>query len=384
MSTAILINFVVHQSHYHHMEKRKRPTFQRPGADDFFKRLHREVEETVLKNESLYRKNVAKSLGLLVAYFTFYFCILLFGNNTPLLFLFYILCGFTMIVLFINAFHDAAHGALFKSPKNNDRFTWVLEVFGSNRWLWITRHIRLHHPYSNIPDWDIDIKQSDLVRIFPTSPLLNFHKYQHIYMWFLYPLYSLNWLFVRDFKDFFGTRDNYVKRIADIPRVEYYRLFITKVANILYMVVIPAQVLHQPWYMIFFAWIAMHLCSSMLGVVALVSTHVDQEAVFPEAPKDGKMPTTWAVHQLTVTKDFSTDSVVANFLYGGFTHHVAHHLFPGVGHTYYPYITPIIKRYARENGLPYTSYPFYAAIRSHFVLLKNSGARESIFLSGEI
>lgn len=366
------------------MEKRKRPTFQKPGADDFFKRLHREVEETVLKNESLYRKNVIKSLGLLVAYFLFYTCILIFGNYTPLLFLFYILCGFTMIVLFINAFHDAAHGALFKSPKNNDRFTWVLEVFGSNRWLWITRHIRLHHPYSNIPDWDIDIKQSDLVRIFPTSPLLRVHKYQHIYMWFLYPLYSLNWLFIRDFKDFFGTKNNYVKRIVDIPRAEYYRLVATKLINILYMVVVPALVLNQPWYMVLFAWITMHLCGSMLGVVALVSTHVDEEAVFPEAPEDGKMPTTWAVHQLLVTKDFSTGSTLANFLYGGFTHHVAHHLFPAVGHTYYPYITPIIKRYAHENGLPYTSYPFYAAIRSHFVLLKNSGARETIFLSGEI
>ena len=57
---------------------------------------------------------------------------------------------------------------------------------------------------------------------------------------------------------------------------------------------------------------------------------------------------TWAEHQLTVTKDFSAGNVVADFLYGGFTHHVAHHLFPTVGHTYYPHITPIIKKYAAE------------------------------------
>lgn len=92
------------------MEKLKRPVYLKPGTDDFFKKMHKEVDETVLKNSSLYELNVVKSLGLLTLYFVFYACILFFGNSTSLLFLFYILCGITMIVLFINAFHDAAHG----------------------------------------------------------------------------------------------------------------------------------------------------------------------------------------------------------------------------------------------------------------------------------
>ena len=164
------------------MEKLKRPVYLKPGTDDFFKMLQREVRETVLKNSSLYRMNIVKSIGLLALFFLFYSCILLLGNNTLLLFTFYILCGVTMIVLFINAFHDAAHGALFKKPKHNEWFTYALELFGSNHWLWIRRHIGLHHAYPNVPDWDIDIKQSDIIRIFPTSPWFNYHEYQHIYM----------------------------------------------------------------------------------------------------------------------------------------------------------------------------------------------------------
>ena len=366
------------------MEKLKRPVYLKPDSNDFFKKMHREVEEKVLNNKALHRRNVAKALLLLMVYGLSYAGILLFGNNTQLLFLFYILCGFTMIVLFINAFHDAAHGALFRKPKDNDRFTLLLEVFGSNRWLWIRRHISLHHAYPNVPDWDIDIKQSDIVRIFPNSRLLSFHKYQHIYMWFIYPLYSLNWLYIRDFRDFFGEKDNYIKRIAEIPRREFYRLFAAKAFNLFYMVVLPMLLLRQPWYMIVSAWLAMHLLSSMLGVVALLSTHVDEDAEFPFTGEDGKLPTTWALHQMRVTKDFSTDSALANFLYGGFTHHVAHHLFPGVGSTYYPHITPIIRRYALEYGLPYTSYPFYEALRSHFRLLKSRGVQENIFAMGEI
>lgn len=203
-------------------------------------------------------------------------------------------------------------------------------------------------------------------------------------MWFLYPMYSLNWLFIRDFKDFFGPHDNHIKRVVKIPKIEYYRLFVTKIINILYMIVLPAVVLNQPWYMVLGAWFAMHICGSLLGVVALLSTHVDEDAYFPVPDENGKLGTTWAVHQLLVTKDFSTGSPLANFLYGGFTHHVAHHLFPAVGHTYYPYITPIIKKYAAENGLPYTSYPFHKALHSHYKLLKNNSVKENVMWYGEI
>lgn len=362
----------------------KRPTFQRPKPDDFFMKLHKEVEETILKNKTYYWQNVGKAFLFLAMYFGLYACILFLGSDTSLLYFFYVLLGFTTIMLFINSFHDAAHGALFKKPKYNRAFMYVLELFGTNNWLWQKRHIGLHHPLPNVPDWDIDIKQSDIIRIFPTSPLLNLHKYQHVYMWFIYPLYTLNWLYIRDFKDFFGTKDNYVKQVTKIPGIEVWKLFTAKIFNLAYMLIIPMLLLPQAWNVILGAWIVYHLSASALAVIALVSTHVDEDAVFPIAPEDGKFETTWAEHQMIVTKDFSADSPIANFIYGGFTHHVAHHLFPAVAHTYYPRITPIIRKYAAEYDLPYTCYPFAHAVRSHFRLLKNSGKSENIFMHGEI
>lgn len=366
------------------MEKLVKPTYQKAGPGDFFKKLQKEVQENVLQNRQIQRRNVVKSFLLLAAYVVFYACILWFGNHTLLLFLFYIMLGFSMITLFINAFHDAAHGAVFRKRKYNVLFTHVLELFGSNSWLWSKRHLLLHHPYPNVQHWDTDIKQSDMVRIFPDSPVLSWHRYQHIYMWFLYPMYTLNWLFIRDFKDFFGSKDNYIKRVVKIPEIEYCKLFAAKIFNLFYLLAVPMLVLNQPWYVVLLAWLAMHVCGSMLGVVALISTHVDETAVFPLPPEDGIMNVTWAQHQMMVTKDFSADSPVANFLFGGFTHHVAHHLFPHVAHTYYPYITPIIRRYAEEYNLPYTCYPAYKAILSHFNLLKKSGMHENLFRTGEL
>ncbi|WP_245896472.1 fatty acid desaturase family protein [Flavobacterium sediminis] len=358
--------------------------FARASKDDFFKKLVKEVQETVLKNKKIQYKSIYKALGLLALFFVFYGCILLFGNSTPLLYTFYILMGWTMIVLFVNSFHDAAHGAVFFTPKQNRWFCYVLELFGSNSEIWIRRHIELHHPYPNVQNWDCDIKQSDLVRLFPNSKWYKFHKFQHIYMWFLYPFYTIIWLFSRDFKDFFGTKDNYLKRIYTIPVLEYVKLFAAKVFNIFYMLLIPYWVLDQQFSTVFLAWFVMHLLSSALGVVALISTHVDEHAVFPLPPEDGRFDLTWAEHQMLVTKDFSAGNPIADFLYGGFTHHVAHHLFPTVGHTYYPYITPIIKKYAAEYNLPYTCYPAIEAVKSHFYLLKNSGVGQNIFNSYEL
>lgn len=366
------------------METLKRPVFKKAGPDDFYKELVAEVNQTVLGDDKYYRYNIFKTFLLLVLYFAFYAGILIWGNNTYLMFALYILTGITMIMVFINGFHDSVHGALFRKPRYNEMFSQILAVFGSNTWLWTRRHVGLHHLYPSIQHWDIDIKQSDVVRIFPESPRFNYHKYQHLYMWLLYPLYSLNWIFIRDFKDFFGSKDNYVKRVTKIPRVEYFKLFAAKVFNLFYLIGIPMMVLSQPWYIIVLGWIAMHVAGSSVGVIALISTHVDEDAYFPLPPEDGKMDVTWAVHQLRVTKDFSADSPIANFFYGGFTHHVAHHLFPHVGHTYYPRITPIIRKFAEKHNLPYTCYPFYKAVRSHFRLLKKSGKPESIFISGDL
>lgn len=362
----------------------KRPQFKKPGPDDFYAKLRREVEETVLADPKYRRQNIAKSLFLLAMYVFFYCSILVWGNATPMLFLGYMFTGFAMMVLFINAFHDSVHSALFKKPWQNRMFMNVLAIFGSSPWLWEKRHMHLHHPYPNVQHWDIDIKQSDIVRIFPESKWLKAHRFQHLYMWLIYPLYSLNWLYIRDFKDFFGTADNYVRRLYTIPKKEYFKLFAAKIFNLFYLIGVPMLVLDQPWYIIVCGWLIMHVSASVIGVIALISTHVDEDAVFPSAPQDGKFDITWAEHQMLVTKDFSTGSKLANFLYGGFTHHVAHHLFPNVGHTYYPAITPIIKRYAAQHNLPYTNYPFYKAVRSHFRLLREKGSRENLLKTGEL
>jgi linoleoyl-CoA desaturase len=361
-----------------------KPSFKKAGGDDFFRKLHKQVHADILSNRHIQKQIIFKSLLLLVIYFTFYSCILLFGNNTYLLFTFYVLTGLSMILVFLNVFHDAAHGAIFKKNSYNVLLTYVLELYGCNSFIWKKRHLLLHHPYPNVQHWDIDVKQSGLVRIFPQSKWFSFHRYQHIYMWFLYLFYTLNWLFVRDFKDFFGKEDNYLKRVTSIPKIEYFKLFGAKLLNLFLMIGLPLLLLNQPWYMIIAAFLVMHLTASAFGVMALLSTHADEDAIFPLPGEDGQIGNTWAEYQVAATKDFCTNNRLANILFGGFNHHVAHHLFPTVAHTYYPRITPLIRKIAQEYNLDYRSHPLRQAIYSHFMLLKKNGASENLFSSAEI
>ena len=365
-------------------KKPRKPAFKKSDEDDFFKELNMQVHLAILGNKTAQNQAIIKSVLLLLLYFGFYSCILIFGNNTALLFCFYVLTGLSMILVFLNVFHDAAHGAIFRKKVYNEWLAYVLELFGCNTFVWKKRHLLLHHPYPNVQNWDIDVKQSDLVRIFPQSKWFSCHRYQHIYMWFLYFFYSLNWLFIRDFKDFFGKKDNYVKRVTTIPKIEYVKLFAAKLLNLFTMIGLPLIILDQKWYIVITAFLAMHFASSAFGVMALLSTHTDEDAKFPYIGEDGMINNTWAAYQVSATKDFCTNSKLANTLFGGFNHHVAHHLFPTVAHTYYPLITPLIKQYAQKHDLKYRSYPLHKAVYSHFMLLKKNGREENLFSSTEI
>ena len=68
-----------------------------------------------------------------------------------------------------------------------------------------------------------------------------------------------------------------------------------------------------------------------------------------------------------------------NLLFGGFNHHVTHHLFPSICHIHYPKLTPIIAQTCQEFGLDYRhESSFLNAYFAHYRLLKNNGTPLSL------
>ncbi len=285
------------------------------------------------------------------------------------LYLYYSILGIFNTLIFLNILHDAAHQAIFKNRKSNDFvFEW-LNLLGGNSYVWKLRHLSSHHPYPNIPGRDVDIGQSDVVRLNSATSFKFFHHYQPYYMPIIYLTYTLFWVFFRDFKDFVkgdiirGNKKPY-------PLKEWLKLLMFKFIYFSLFLVLPYLILPFSFSEIFLGFVCMHVFQSILSAMGLLTAHVNEHSNFPLPDKEGNMMDCWAIHQIKSTNDFGTNSALINYAFGGFNFHVAHHLFPNMSHTHYKKITPIIQKVIERNGLEYQEMGMFEALLSHWYLLK--------------
>lgn len=100
-----------------------------------------------------------------------------------------------------------------------------------------------------------------------------------------------------------------------------------------------------------------------------------EEVDFLQKGSDGVIEGSWAEQQIKTSADFCHGSFFWTHFSGGLNYQIEHHLFPGVMHTHYPAIAPIVQKIAHKHGLRYTVFPtVFSALASHFKHLKNVGA----------
>ncbi len=361
------------------MERPIRPIFQKEESDILFQRIKQRVNRTVRELAPQRQKYILLKAFLFPAlYILLYALALIYGKNAFVFYSCYFGLGVMLVAIFLNLIHDAVHGVVFRNKKWNELLVYFFDLMGANSYIWRLRHTRLHHNYPNIMGWDSDIEQSGLARVFPHGAFSKIHRYQHIYLPFLYPFYLLNWLLVRDFKDFFN-RKKIVWKIVDIPRSEFVKLFLLKGFFLFYTIFLPRMVLHISWGRAIAAFLIMIFTASIISLIVLLFPHANTESEFPLPDEQNKMPYSWHIHQLRNTNDLTHDNWFIRFFLGSFNYHVAHHLFPSVNHVYYPDITRIIKEEAEKNNLPYRAYSLGTALLNHYKLLKQNRINENIF-----
>ena len=319
-----------------------------------------------------------KAILFPLLYIAIYFSALTWGKNIYVLSGCYFLLGVLLVIIFLNLIHDAVHGSIFESKRLNDLYVHFFDLMGANSFIWKLRHVRFHHNYPNVDGWDTDIEQSSLARVFPTGNFSKFHKYQHIYLPFLYPLYLANWLLLRDFKDFFN-KNKTVRKLIDIPRIEYVKLIFFKAIFFFYIFVLPKLILGISWLSMLAAFCIMLFTASIFALIVLLSPHANTESEFPLADKDEKLPHSWMMHMMKTTNDVTSDNWFTRFFMGCFNYHIVHHLFPHINHLYYPEITSLLKKYSAEYRLPYREYSLWTSLKNHYRLLKQNRNQENIF-----
>ena len=361
------------------MVTRNKPRFTRESSDQFYTHLKLSIQDVISRHKEKAKRTTQWKMIIYPAlYILFYILLLTKGSSLFWFNTCYGVMGLLVTLIVFNIVHDAVHHALFDHPPANKRAACLLDLLGGNSFVWGKRHVLYHHSFTNVPGWDIDIQQTKLLRFNPGQEYKKVYRYQHLYMPVLYLFYSLNWILVRDFKDFFSTR-SLVKQKTCIPGREYLKLFIFKTLYLINLVLVPVLVLPHAWYHFLSAFILMHWLTSFLTLLVLLPSHLDEDAQFPLPDEHLRMADTWAIHQLKVTNDFGTNQPVLNFIMGGLNHHIAHHLFPTLNHNIIPHVTQKVVEATSKRGLPYKCYTLRQVMLSHFKLLKKSGQLSHFF-----
>ncbi|MEI9919075.1 MAG: fatty acid desaturase [Bacteroidota bacterium] len=308
----------------------------------------------------------------IIAKFIFYFSISLLAYiglyeiANPLLFtLCYVAYGFFVLLFAFNFAHDFSHGTIFKKPVWNDLgFIAIYTLNGAHAEAWKKRHIESHHFAPNVEHYDSDLEISSLIRVLPKSDYRWYHRFQHIYAPVTYTTYSLYWVFVKDFYIFFSTGN----------KPGYVMSFIAqKIFYIFYLLIMPLVFSHQPVYIVLVSFLLMHLCQSIFLLFTFFMTHHVEGLEYPTVDDSGHIQTSWLMNQVKSSNDMHPFSKPANFIFGGFNNHIAHHLFPHIHHIHYPDLNRILYRVLIDHDITPNQTSYWGGVCSHLKLLRRMG-----------
>ena len=282
----------------------------------------------------------------------------------------YLLNALAQTFLLLNIAHDSNHNAISSVPAVNKALNYVFDFCGINSYMWRILHHRGHHSCINLYGEDDALTGRSVLRFTPHEPRAPLHRFQHIYALFFYALFSLDYVFLRDFECFFFPSHDYLKQKSH-PAREYIILFAGKGLYLTYMLILPVVLLGKSPLLVFLAFVLAHLIIGLTVALVFQTTHTVDGTYFPS---DRSEFDNWVYHIFATTADYATTKPLVGWLAGGLNHHIVHHLCPYVCHTHYAPLTRIVKETAAEFGVPYRQHPtMRQAIKHHLMLLKQLG-----------
>ncbi len=355
------------------------------GTDSFYEDLKNRVNEYFTSNNISQYSNTQmyiKTIAMISMYFIPYF-ILVTGLTSVSLWLFYgmwLLMGAGIVGIGTSVMHDSNHGAYSENKTLNNNLGNLLNVIGGYALNWKIQHNVLHHTYTNIGGLDEDIETGVALRMTPTRPLKGYHKYQHIYAWFLYCLMNIYWVTAKDYIKISAYNKNglLIKQKTTFRRA-LTELTLLKIFYIGYIFVLPIMFSGFAWYHIVGGFVIMHVIAGFSLACIFQPAHVVETSDFAKPDDERKMENNWAVHQILNTADFAPDNKFVCWYIGGLNFQIEHHLFPHVCHIHYPKIAKIVAQVAKEHNIPYQVMPtFRSALLAHGKMLKYLGTHENV------
>ncbi|HEY6976355.1 MAG TPA: fatty acid desaturase, partial [Chitinophagaceae bacterium] len=190
------------------------------------------------------------------------------------------ICGLSTVLIVMNIGHDAAHNALSVSKKLNGFLCWSIELAGISHSLWKINHNIIHHPYPNVIPVDSEINIAiPFVRFSHLLPKSRFHRYQHIYAPFVYLLFTLNLILVRDIQDSrIFPKQCSQKVVTHFPLNHYVILFLSKIFYLSYSVFLPMMILDIVWWKVLLGFLFVHAVMSIFELVIQLPLHINEHS----------------------------------------------------------------------------------------------------------
>ena len=283
----------------------------------------------------------------------------------------FIMGGLTAGIGF-NVMHDGGHGSFSNSKFWNYIAAFSVNGLGASAIMWNNKHNIIHHTYTNIDGVDDDIEIKPMLRMCATQKKYKIHRFQHIYVWFLYTLLLIIWVFATDYTKYFKKKVGSVP-IKKMSTFEHIAFWTAKIGYYFMMIALPIYYVGFVNWLVGFLIIAM-FAGLILSVVFQLA-HTVEETAFPVPDADiNKIENEWAIHQIETTANFATKNKLISWLVGGLNFQIEHHLFPKISHIHYPAISKIIKATCAEYGIKYIEYrKMRHALVSHTMHLKRMG-----------
>jgi linoleoyl-CoA desaturase len=359
-----------------------RVKFVNPDNSQFFPTLRKRVNHYFQDNNiSRYgnREMFTKTIVLLGIYLACYVIILSLPVSPWLLLPFVVLMGIAKSGVGMSVMHDALHGSYSQNPTVNKWMGNTIYMLGSNASVWKIQHNVLHHTYTNIHGMDEDIGTKVVIRLSDQTPLKSFHRYQHIYVFFLYGLMTLKML-TNDFSKILNYKERgMLGQQKSSFGGEYTQMVLLKITYLFFVLVLPVLITPLLWWQVLIGFMVMHLTSGFILSTIFQMAHIVEEAHQPMPNQEGNIENAWAIHQLETTANFAPKNRILNWYIGGLNYQIEHHLFPNVCHVHYRKIADIVQQTAKEFKLDYHVQPtFRQALGSHVRMLKALGTKASL------
>lgn len=351
------------------------PKFANVKGSQFHQELKKRVQQYFQERSIPMSGNKTlffKAILLFTLYFALYVHLVFFTPPTWLAIVECVLMGGVTAAIGFNVMHDGSHGSFSNSKMANKLAAFSANILGASGIMWNNKHNIIHHTYTNIDGVDDDIEIKPLLRMCETQEKKWYHRFQHIYVWFLYTLLLLVWLFVSDYTKYFR------QKVGEIPIKKmtvgnHMAFWAAKIGYAIMMIVLPIYLLGFTNWLIGF--LIMTLFSGFVLSIVFQLAHTVEQTAFPTpSPDTNKLENEWAIHQVQTTANFATRNKIYTWLLGGLNFQIEHHLFPKISHVHYPAISKIIKQTCEEYGIRYIEYnKMRHAIASHTNYLKRMG-----------